>query len=1196
MIPQDALKTLANDYSVSDTEFAVLALAMDGKSMVEIAEVLKIDAAAVRKRLGEVYRKFNIGGKGPGKLPKLQQLLMAQYQQQERHLERRPLAASVVEHQEAAELQPQIWDGVVEVDAFYGRATELEALEHWIIADRCRLVEVLGIGGIGKTTLALELAKRVKSRFDKGIYRLLSHAPSPKEILADLLDTLSEGQNKKLSEHLPDQIAQLLTWMQQSRCLIILDGAENFLRSDELAGHYREGYEEYSTLLRQVAITEHQSCLVITSGEKTQEFTALEGTKARAFHLHGLTKEAGRHLFKEKGIFSESEQEWQATIQLYGGNPLALKIASVTILEVFGGSLSEFLKQETAVFGDIHRLIEHQFNRLSRLEKHIMYWLALNGEPVSLQELRDDMVPSVSHPKLLEALESLGRRSLVEREKVLFSLQPVIQEYIANRIIERVCEEIVSGQINRLNRFNSHALIKAQAKDYIRERQIERLLKPLIEKLLAHFEHEIALKQQLLALLASLQHTAPLKPGYAAGNALNLLCQLGVDVSNCDFSRLTVRQAYLKDTALHRVNFAEADLAKSVFAEKLGSIRSIAFSPDGKLLATGDTDSYIRLWNVATGEQTAAWQGHEEWVRSVVFSPDGQSLASGSEDKTIRLWNVETGQCLLVLEGHRSWVRSVAFSPNGKLLASGSEDKTVRLWNLDSGNCLQILEKHTNFVRTVTFSPNGEWLASGSSDQTIRLWDISTGDCLQVLKQHTRGVRSVAFSPDGKRLASGSSDCTIKLWNMATGNCLQSLSGHKGWVWSVIFSPDGQMLASGSEDQTVRLWQIETGESLKMLQGHTSWVRSVKFSPDGQMLASGGDDQTVRLWDVASGQRLKTLQGYARGIRSVAFSPDGQTLASGSEDQNVRVWRIDTAQCLITLPKHTGRVWSVAFSPVDNRILASGSEDLSIRIWNVTTGECLKILSGHRDGVHSVAFTPDGQMLASGSADSTVRLWDVITGQCLEVLTGHTGGVWSVAFSPDGKTLASGSSDFTVRLWDVQNRQCLNKCLKTLSGHNHWIRSVAFSPDGKTLASSSVGRMVRIWDVKTGKNLQTLDGFKNGIRSVAFSPDSRILASGSDDRVVRLWDIHSGQCLQTFEGHSDRVRSVAFSLDGNMLASGSNDEAIKLWDIVTGKELKNLWLDRLYEGMNITGALNLTPAQKITLIALGASDEPLSCR
>jgi WD40 repeat protein/DNA-binding CsgD family transcriptional regulator/DNA polymerase III delta prime subunit len=1184
VIPSDALKTLAERVGVTDTEFAVLSLAIDGKPMTEIAQALEINEAAARKRLGEVYRKFEITGSGPGKLPKLQQILVVQYQRQGQQQTVQPPTpeehdAAIAVSQNPAQTWQHAVDGI-NVDFFYGRQHELAQLKQWMLSDRCRLVALLGMAGIGKTTLALELAKQLDSQFEQVVWQSLEAAPLLDGILTDWISLVSQEQETDLPDE-AHRISRFLDYLTQHRCLLVLDGVEAIFQPDELAGHYRAGYESYGELLRKLGTTAHQSCVLITGREKPKDLVGLEGKKVRVLQLSGLDPGAGQKIFQAKGIFPNSPTEWQTIFEQYAGNPLALKIMSIAIQDLFG-SIPEFLNQGTTVFGEIRDLLAQQFDRLSTLEQEILYWLAIAREPVPIQTLREDSVPLVSQPKFLEALESLGRRSLVERDKTGFALQPVVMEYTTERLIEQICEEIKTGEIAL---FNSHALIKAQAKEYIRDAQIHQILLPLREKLLAGLETETAVQDHLMQILAHLQSHAPLKPGYAAGNALNLFWQMRTDLTAHDFSSLTVRQAYLQDINLPKVNFAGADLAKSVFAEILGNILTVAFSPDGSLLATGDTDYKIRLWDVATGEQLSTWQGHEDWIRAIAFSPDGRTLASGSEDRTVRLWEITTSQCLTTLQGHQDWVRSVAFSPNGQWLASGSDDQVIQIWDLLTGACFQTLNEHTGQVRSVAFSPDSQLLASGSGDRTIRLWDVSSGKCLNSLQAHTRGVRSVAFSPDGQTLASGSSDKSARLWDVQTGRVLHILPGHMGWVWCVTFSPNGKLLASSSEDQTIKLWDVQTGAYLQTLYGHTGWVRSIDFNPNGQTLASGSDDQTIKLWDIDSGQRLKTLQGYARGVRSVVFSPDNRFLASGSDDRTVRLWSLKTRQCLVAVQEHTSQIWSVAFS-LEGNVLASGSEDQSVKLWDVQTGQCLKTLQGHRDGVHSVAFSPDGQMLASGSADRTIRLWNLQTGEAIGTLRDHTGWIWSVAFSPDGKLLASGSGDLTVKLWDLATQTCL----QTLKGHTHWIRSVAFSPDGQTLASSSVGRTVRLWDVKTGNCLNMLKGYSNGVRSVSFSPDSQTLASGSDDQVVRLWDIASGVCLKALHGHTSRVRSVAFSQDGKILASGSSDEAIKLWDVKTGEAIDTLKIDRPYEGMNITGAISLTPAQKITLIALGATD------
>ncbi|MBD2414632.1 hypothetical protein FACHB389_09620 [Nostoc calcicola FACHB-389] len=1083
------------------------------------------------------------------------------------------------------------WGDAIFTSVFYGRTEELSTLEQWIVDEQCRLVTVLGIGGIGKTTLSVKFAQQIQENFEYVIWRSLREAPPVKIVLSNLIQFLSDEHQTEdnLPESFSDRLSRLLDYLQNNRCLLILDNAESILRSGSRAGVYREGYEEYGELLTRVGEATHQSCLMLTSREKPKEVALLEGEAlpVRSLALSGLKVVEGQEILKLKGL-SGAEDRWKVMIERYAGNPLALKIVATTIQDIFDGNVAEFLQQDTAVFGDIRDVLEQQFERLSDLEKDIMYWLAINRESITLKELREDIISPIPQAKLLEAVESLGRRSLIEKAKFtliektvsFFTLQPVVMEYVTTSLIEKVYEEIVTENIDL---FRRHALMKATGKDYVKDTQIRLIIKPVLDGLLTVFRSKKTLENHLAQILGTLRETSPLEQSYTAGNVFNLLCHLETDLGGYDFSYLTIWQADLQNVKLHNTNFAHAHLAKSVFVETFGGIFSVAFSPNGKLLATGDTNGEIRLYEVANSQQLMTCKGHAGWVWSVTFSPDGQVLASGSNDQTIKLWDISTGQCFKTLEGHTGGVRSVTFSPNGQVLASGSDDQTVKLWNISTSKCLKTLQEDGCSVWSVAFSPKGDMLASGNDDYKVRLWDINSSLCIHTLEGHTQRVYSVAFSPDGNTLASGSHDQTVKLWDTNTGKCIKILQGHTDLIHSVTFSVDGSALVSCGDDQTVRVWDFSTGECLKTLQGHRSRVWSLAVCINQNICVSSSDDQTIKLWNISTGQCIKTFQGYNNGIWSVAVSPNDNILASGSNDQTVTLWDATTGKCLKTLHGHGRRVTSVVFSP-DSQLLASGSEDRTVRLWNLSTGKCLKIFRGHSNRVTSVTFSADSYFLASGSDDQTIRVWDISTGQCLNTLQEHNGRTWSVTFNPNSHTLASGSHDRTVKLWDV----CTSRCLQTLQGHTDWIYSVAFSADGCTLASGSGDQTMKLWDVSTGRCLKTLQGHTNTVYSVAFSLDGRILASGSGDQTVKLWDVNTGSCLRTLSGHTRWVWSVTFSFDGQTVVSCSEDETIKIWDVETGECVKTLRSKNPYQGMNITSITGLTESQKDTLKALGA--------
>uniref|UniRef100_B8HZ95 WD-40 repeat protein n=1 Tax=Cyanothece sp. (strain PCC 7425 / ATCC 29141) TaxID=395961 RepID=B8HZ95_CYAP4 len=1099
------------------------------------------------------------------------------------------------------------WGEAIDVSIFFGRSQEQETLSQWIFSDRCRFILLLGMGGIGKTALSIKVGQNVQSDFEFVIWRSLRNALPALDLLVDVLKFLSQQQDIEVALSVDAAISQLLQYLRSHRCLLILDNAEALLQAGDRHCNYRPGYEGYSRLFQQVGETSHLSCLMVTSRERPQDLATKFGQQLpmRCLTISGLSYQDGQALFSSVGQFSGTFPEWQSIIDRYAGNPLALKIVASFITEVFAGDLSQlltFLGQSSCIFDDIRELLDQQFRRLSAQERELMIWLAIKREPVNLTELPEDLLHPASPPQLLQVLAALQGRSLIEKINHQFTQQPVLMEYVTSCLIDQITQEICCWQpgtpIHSQCLLQQYALIQVQAKDYVRETQIRLILQPVLDQLMHRFGDVAAIERHLQQMLQAMRAAPSQARGYAAGNIINMLRQLGVDLSGYSFAQLTVWQADLQGLTLYDVDFSGADLSKSRFSQTFGWIVAIAFSPDGEYWAACDSAGSIHLWFYAREQRQTTVKAHENFIFTLAISPDSRLLVSGSIDGMVKLWEVRTGQCLYTLNAHAKIVWSVVFSKDGKWFASSCEDGTIKIWDCKTGECLQTLRANQSSVRSIAFTSDSRYLVSACEDHQLRLWDLTQGECIRTFEGHSHTVWTVDISPDDQYVISGGNDYVVKLWDLQSGRCLQDYEGHTLQIWSVAFSPDGQTIASGSMDQTVRLWNIEERQCKACFRGHSSMVMAVAFSADGKTLASGGMDRLIKHWDLSSKACAKTWSGFKNIIWSVAFSPEGETIASSSLDGILRIWQVDNSQCIQTM-KHPAEVHAIAFSPGGIRQSNSGQASpeqsgqrlvsgnmhtkSTLKLWEVQTGSCLMTIPAHIGKVNSVCFNHDGSLIASGGDDKNVQIFNLRHQRVEKLLQGHKAVVWSVAFSPNGRLLASGSFDQTVRIWDVRSWQCLH----ILSGHTNALTTIVFHPSLPCIATASSDAMVKLWSLETGQCYHTLSDHHNVVMGIAFSPDGQTFTTGSYDKTVRVWDVESWQCQTIFQANS-LVHSVAFSPNGQTLVSGGDNGTLQLWDLKTRQCIKVIKLPELYAGMNIRGVKGLAEAQESMLLNLGA--------
>ena len=939
--------------------------------------------------------------------------------------------------------------------SFFGRDADLQALHKVLLKDRgvsARPVGLTGLGGIGKTQLAVEYAYRYRDSFPGGVFWLDGAEPLADGFAAIGRRLLPASTLYQDDENLVGAAFDYLA--KTPSTLLILDNLENPAVIQQPVGRRPEPESLPSRILFTTRRRDFDPA----------RFEVIEvGVLPEGAALKLLLRHQSRHLARDP---AHPQHGAARTIcAMLGYLPLAVEIAGGHVGWLRPDLPLDAYLQELECGGALPVLeyVEGPTTAEDLAKRHVAGVEAtLESQWGTLETGEDSANGGEGDARLILLIGGqLAEASIVPKAR-LGLLAGFIEEgggFFGTRL-DRALRRLVNvSLLEELqdDRVRLHPLVREFANRKTPEAEAPEFKQRCAVYLALAFEDiETLFEQYMRRGIDELQ--ADLIAARAFAGDAQLLGRLGL------LQRVLGQEA-------HNLRVREEERREVYFVQQVGN-RALGLG-----LSDLDVAAKSRLKALDRPSLGLSWRATRE-------SPD----------------------LVRNLSGHEGWVNAVAVTTDGRYAVSGSWDYTLKVWEVETGRQVRTLSGHENTVNAVAVTTNGRYAVSGSSDRTLKVWEVETGREVRTLPGHEKAVNAVAVTPDGRYAVSGSYDSTLKVWEVETGREVRTLSGHEGIVEAVAVTPDGRYAISGSNDRTLKVWEVETGRQVRTLSGHEDAVNAVAVTTDGRYAVSGSSDHTLKVWEVETGRQVRTFSGHTTPIRAVAVTPDGRYALTGSLERTLKVWEVETGRQVRTLSGHENAVNAVAVT-TNGRYAVSGSSDHTLKVWEVETGRHVRTLSGHLNAVNAVAVTPDGRYAVSGSVEGTLKVWEVETGREVRTLSGHENWVTAVAVTPDGRYAVSGSFDRTLKVWEVET----GREVRTLSGHEDGVNAVAVTPDGRYAVSGSFDRTLKVWEVETGRQVRTLSGHETSVLAVAVTTDGRYAVSGSLEGTVKVWEMEMGE-------------------------------------------------------------------------------------
>ncbi|MEP7285311.1 MAG: TIR domain-containing protein [Chloroflexota bacterium] len=1062
----------------------------------------------------------------------------------------------------AAQLKPLLPDPVAgghqfivnwpRLATFQGRGTLLKTLHERLKRQGGKVsvhAGIYGMGGVGKTQLAVEYAHRYRFHYPAGVY-WVNGARDWKQEIADIGDRL---QLAPADSNAPDRAGQMAAAFngylreQSGNALVVVDNVEN----------------PADTARREIGpaglkLTELSARLLITTrrADLPQDFAALSVATLND------EPEAAYAILQEARPTETDRVGLEDICRTLGYLPLALGLAAAALKKRPTLTPAKFLQhlREKGIdsvaqtvklqHGDLNVpdyydfslrvMLDWHWDQLQSDDARSMIGLAAaysEAAVIPLTRLRllanlPDDPDSLDQP-FAEALDELRRANLVEDAgESGLRLHTLVREYIRTKIPDYA---------DRLGEGAWFLVSAYREPDILVQEVAARGFGALLADLRETRATLIADAPVLPALLPLLQLERLFDWEAYHLNQPSLLAWLTVEERNSE-AWWQAESIYLIQHIRERAHHQSDDALRDACDEWLAAHADYYFRTEDAYRFPNDP-ALVRVF-----------AGHTAWITAVAISADGRFALSASNDKSLRLWDVSAGVELRYFEGHKKAILAATLTPDGKYALSA--DSTLHLWDTATGSELWRVEGRILSMEVFALATDGRILLTGERNGLLRQWDIATGAELGHWEGHKNSVTSIVIADDGRLALTGSRDRTLRLWDIESGAELRRFESQQSWVNAVALTPDGRFALSGAEDGSLILWDTTTGAEIRRFEGHHDAVLAVALTADGRFAVSAGRDITLRLWDTATGQEIRRFKAHTGGIESLAVTANGRFVVTGARDKSLRLWDLQTGTKMPPVEGHNGPVHALAVT-ADGRFGLSAGRDTRLRLWDVGAGKVVKRLEGHTKRVNAVALTREGRFAFSGAEDDTLRMWDVASGQEIRQFVGHNGPVCTLAVTRDGRLLLTGGRDKTIRLWDVTSGQEIRQFV----AHEGVVRVVVLTSDERYALSGGPDKNLRMWDLETGEEVRPFKRHNGGITALSLTADDHFALSGAEERSVRLWDITTGQEVQRFKGHTDGVSTAAITPDGRYAFSGSWDGTLRVWEVATTRLLAVLRLE-----------------------------------